>query len=190
MTSSSPPPGPPARRSAASPAGAPLSSLYQELILDHYRRPRNRGGLEQPSVRVTLHNPVCGDEIDLQLAIAADRVGSIRFAGHGCSISQASASMMTQQAGGRTLPEIRELIDLFTELMHGSAPAAADRRLGDLRALQGVARFPVRIKCALLPWDALAEALRTHEAGSPDGGKIAVLDPEGLPEGEDRDLPL
>ncbi len=169
---------------------ANIQAMYQELILDHYRKPRNKGALELPSVTISMHNPVCGDEIDLRLQIEGERLSAIRFGGHGCSISQSSASMMTQQAGGRSLADLRELVGLFKSLMHGSAEAAQDRRLGDLRALQGVAKFPVRIKCALLPWNALEEALDTYEAGGRDAGQIRVDDPEGLPAGQTRDLPL
>ena len=153
---------------------AVLPSLYQELILDHYRRPRNKGALESPSITVSMFNPVCGDEIDLQLQVDGDRLEAVRFGGHGCSISQASASMMTQQASGRSLADVRELLALFKELMRGSGEAARERKLGDLRALQGVARFPVRIKCALLAWDALEEALESHAAGHRDAGSVNV----------------
>lgn len=177
----------------AGPATDALPSLFQELILDHYRKPRNKGTLESPSVRISMFNPVCGDEIDLQLALEDDRVTGVRFSGHGCSISQASASMMTQQVQHRVAAELAELIALFKSLMHGSPDAARDRRLGDLRALQGVARFPVRIKCALLAWNALEEALRSHAAGEHDAGAKVVDDPEGLQDlrgGEGReDLP-
>jgi nitrogen fixation NifU-like protein len=160
-----------------------LPSLFQELILDHYRSPRNKGALEDPSVTVAMHNPVCGDEIDLHLQLDGDRVTAVRFGGHGCSISQASASMMTQQAVGRSIAELQELGELFKSLMHGAPEAARDRRLGDLRALQGVAKFPVRIKCALLPWNALDEALRARAGGRRDAGTVVVEDPEGLPGG-------
>jgi nitrogen fixation NifU-like protein len=97
---------------------------------------------------------------------------------------------MTQQAGGRSVAELRDLTELFKSLMHGAAEAARDRRLGELRALQGVSRFPVRIKCALLPWNALEEALRTYAAGGGDAGQVIVEDAEALPSGEPRELPL
>jgi nitrogen fixation NifU-like protein len=166
-----------------------LPSLFQELILDHYRNPRNKGALEDPSVTIAMHNPVCGDEIELQLRLDGDRVVQVRFGGHGCSISQASASMMTQQVAGRSISELEELGELFTSLMHSSPDAARDRRLGDLRALQGVARFPVRIKCALLPWNALSEALRARAGGRRDAGMVVVEDAEGLPPGANRGIP-
>jgi nitrogen fixation protein NifU and related proteins len=138
-----------------------LQSLYQELILQHYRSPRNRGELEEPDAEILMNNPVCGDEITLRLKVAGDRIEKARFTGQGCSISQASASMMTQQLEGKTLEEARALSSRFTQMMHGDAGAASDRALGDLRALAGVAKFPVRIKCALLPWNALSEASRS-----------------------------
>jgi nitrogen fixation NifU-like protein len=167
-----------------------LPSLFQELILDHYRKPRNKGRLDDAAVTITMHNPVCGDEIELSLTLDGDLLSAIRFEGHGCSISQASASMMTQQARGRSVRELQELSELFKSLMRGAAEAAQDRRLGDLRALQGVSKFPVRIKCALLAWNALEEALRTRAAGARDGGTIVVEDAEGVPSGARRDLPL
>ncbi len=133
-------------------------SLYQELILDHYRRPRNRGGLEGADVEVVMRNPLCSDDIELRLAFDGDRVSAARFTGQGCSISQASASMMMQLLEGRSLGEADALAARFIEMMHGSQEAAKDKQLGDLRALAGVSKFPVRIKCALLAWNALQEA--------------------------------
>jgi nitrogen fixation NifU-like protein len=135
-----------------------LQSLYQELILQHYRHPRNRGEMEEPDVEIHMNNPTCGDEITVQLRIRDERIEQICFRGHGCSISQASASMMTQQLTGASLADADTLAKRFTEMMHGSAEAAADKSLGDLRALAGVAKFPVRIKCALLAWNATEEA--------------------------------
>jgi len=140
-----------------------LNSLYQQLILEHYRNPRNKGELPDATVEDHMANPVCGDEIRLQLRLEGGRIVEARFTGHGCSISQASISMMTNLLQGKTLEEARALARRFTELMHGSEEAARDRSLGDLRALQGVSRFPVRIKCALLGFDALQEALRREE---------------------------
>ena len=135
-----------------------LQSLYQELILQHYRHPRNRGKLEEPDVEVRMHNPVCGDDLTLQMRVREGRIEAARFSGQGCSISQASASMMAQQLEGKSLEEADALAARFIEMMHGSEEAARDRTLGDLRALAGVSKFPVRIKCALLAWNALQEA--------------------------------
>lgn len=139
---------------------AQLAAIYQELILDHYRRPRNKGALEAADVAAERRNPLCGDEIVLQLAFDGDVVREARFTGRGCSISQASASMLTQALRGRTRAEAAALLRRFTALVHGDAEAGSDASLGELRALQGVARFPARIRCATLAWSALDEALR------------------------------
>jgi len=143
-----------------------LSSLYQQLILEHYKSPRNKGDLEDRTVEVHMANPVCGDEVRLQLKLEDGRIAQVRFTGQGCSISQASVSIMTTLLEGRPAAEAEALADRFTELMHGDEDAARDRGLGDLRALQGVSKFPVRVKCALLGFDALREALRKDAAGT------------------------
>jgi nitrogen fixation protein NifU and related proteins len=150
------------RTSAATPRAAQsaeIAALYQEMILDHYRRPRNKGTLESADASVEMKNPLCGDEITLQVAFAADGVSELRFSGRGCSISQASASMMTQLVKGKSIEEIDALRRRFRELILGDQTAAADERLGSLRAFSGVARFPARVKCALLAWNALETAL-------------------------------
>jgi nitrogen fixation NifU-like protein len=141
----------------------PLASLYQELILEHYKRPRNRGSIADPDGDVHMRNPTCGDEIHLQLRLDGERVEEVRFEGEGCSISQSAASMMTQVVRGKSREEALALAGRFTEMMHGDAEAAKDRAMGDLRALAGVSRFPVRVKCALLAWNALEEALASNE---------------------------
>jgi len=137
-----------------------LNSLYQQLILEHYKRPRNRGELEESTVEVHMRNPSCGDEVRLQLRIEDDVITDLRFLGEGCSISQASVSMMTSLLKGRHLDEAMGVAKRFTQMMHGDAEAAKDRTLKDLRALEGVAKFPVRVKCALLGFDALQEAVK------------------------------
>ncbi|MCI0432267.1 MAG: SUF system NifU family Fe-S cluster assembly protein [Gemmatimonadetes bacterium] len=137
----------------------PLASLFQELILEHYKRPRNKGELPDANRRVHMNNPTCGDEVWLQLRMEDDRIADVRFIGEGCSISQASISMMTQLLKGRSREEAGTLMERFTAMMHGDAAARTDKSLGDLRALAGVAKFPVRVKCALLGWNALEEAL-------------------------------
>ncbi|MEN8376689.1 MAG: Fe-S cluster assembly sulfur transfer protein SufU [Gemmatimonadota bacterium] len=139
--------------------------LYQELILDHFKRPRNKGDLEGASHTAHLNNPVCGDEIFLQLAVDDDVIRDVRFSGRGCSISQASISIMTEMLKGRPVAEAGALIARFNDMMHGDPEAARDKQLGNLRALSGVAKFPVRIKCALLGFDALGEALGTEGLG-------------------------
>ena len=142
-----------------------LDELYREVILDHYRSPRLQGRLEAPDAHAEGHNPLCGDEISLDLAVAGDRVSDARISGQGCSISQASASMMAEAIVGKTIAEIEALIHRFKAMMEieeghtGIDPERPGAALGDLEALQGVRRFPVRIKCADLPWATLAEAL-------------------------------
>lgn len=142
-----------------------LEDLYREVIMDHYRHPRNRGHLENPVVKVGLNNPTCGDEIELELALQEETVRDARFAGKGCSISQASASMMTEAIKGKSLDQALDLIEGFRSLMRGSPPPGDD--LGDIEALSGVARFPVRIKCATLSWEALSQAIEKHRRPPP-----------------------
>ncbi len=162
-----------------------LEDLYREIILDHYRSPRNRGELESPpATRVEGFNPLCGDEIVVYLDLSDDGVvQDIRIDGQGCSISQSSASMMSAAVKGKTLNEVRDLIRTFESMMsiHQSSldgdgdgldegtvldPSATDVKLGDLEALRGVVKFPVRIKCALLSWYTLAQGLEEATAKS------------------------
>jgi nitrogen fixation NifU-like protein len=138
---------------------AELSALYQELILDHYRRPRNKGTLDKVDASAEMKNPLCGDEIALEVAFDGDSVSDLRFSGRGCSISQASASMMTQLVKGKRAEEIDAIRTRFRDLMLGDVSAAGEKSLGPLRALSGVARFPARVKCALLAWNALESAM-------------------------------
>jgi nitrogen fixation NifU-like protein len=141
-----------------------LEELYQEVILDHSRRPRNFGELADAAVRVHGDNPACGDEIDLGVKFGADgSVDEIKFSGHGCAISQASASMMTMKLKGKSRAVAREMLGAFRALVAGEGddPGAI---LGDLRLLRGVRKFPQRVKCAMLAWRALEEALR-QDAG-------------------------
>ena len=148
-----------------------LEDLYREIILDHYRTPRNRGELPTPPAVVAQgHNPLCGDEITVYLQVDDDRVSDVKVAGQGCSISQSSASMMSQAIKGKSVPEVRALVRKFKSMMtieeasveDDEEVASADVQLGDLEALQGVVKFPVRIKCATLAWNTLLESL--HEA--------------------------
>jgi nitrogen fixation NifU-like protein len=134
-----------------------LQDLYQQVILEHYRRPRNKGPLDGATHTLTLNNPLCGDVIDLMLRVEEDRIAEVHFEGKGCSISQASASMMSGVLKGRTVQEALQVMDTFTRMVRGDAVAAADTDLGDLRALAGVSKFPVRVKCALLAWNCLDE---------------------------------
>ncbi len=146
-----------------------LEDLYREIILDHYRSPRNRGELPPPAAHAVGHNPLCGDEIEVYLAVRDGVVDDIKVGGQGCSISQSSASMMSQAVKGRTLDEVRALVHRFRAMMSIEPvdEATAEVKLGDLEALQGVVKFPVRIKCAVLAWSTLTEALAT--AAAPDG---------------------
>lgn len=137
-----------------------LTDLYREVIVEHYKHPRNKGELPDPTVRVELYNPVCGDEIELKLAVREGRIEAARFTGKGCSISQASASMMTEAIEGRSVEEVAGLVESFKRFLRGEEPAGGAERLGELVALEGVRRFPVRIKCALLSWSALEQSLQ------------------------------
>jgi nitrogen fixation protein NifU and related proteins len=142
-----------------------LDDLYQEIILEHYRSPKNRAStLEGEDVHVHHSNPLCGDELDLRVALAEGKVAGIAFDGDGCSISQASASVMTETVKGRELDDALELAEQFRLMMHGEQPSRTDD-LGDGIVFQGVAKFPVRVKCALLGWMALRDALETYRGG-------------------------
>ena len=142
-----------------------LDDLYQEIILDHYRSPKNRAPeLEDEDVHVHHSNPLCGDEMDLRLRVADNAVDGLVFDGEGCSISQASASAMTVAVLGRPLDDALELSEDFRRMMHGEEPRRPDDLLDGV-AFQGVAKFPVRVKCALLGWMALKDALDTYREG-------------------------
>ena len=140
-----------------------LDDLYREIILDHYRSPRNRGELPPPATHAVGHNPLCGDEIEVYLDVRDGVVHDIKVGGQGCSISQSSASMMSQAVKGRPISEVRALVHRFKSMMSieepSEDPAVQNVKLGDLEALQGVVKFPVRIKCAVLAWNTLTEAL-------------------------------
>ncbi len=151
-----------------------IEDLYREIILDHYRAPRNRGELPTPpAVRTEGFNPLCGDEVIICLLVENDHVADIKITGQGCSISQASSSMMSTAVKGKHVDEARQIIAAFKGLMSiheakleqdtdEAIPTPADTpevRLGDLEALQGVVKFPVRIKCATLAWNVLTQGL-------------------------------
>lgn len=145
---------------------APLEDLYRDVILDHYRNPRHSQPLSNPDATGEGVNPLCGDEVTVELSLEGDRVVDVSVRGQGCSISQSSASMMSEAITGKTRQEIAELAERFNLMMtaedEGAAGIDASRPgsvLGDLEALQGVRRYPVRIKCASLPWATLAQAL-------------------------------
>jgi nitrogen fixation NifU-like protein len=155
-----------------------LEDLYREIILDHYRSPRNRGELPvPPALKAEGFNPLCGDEIVVFLEVTDGVVTDIKVGGQGCSISQSSASMMSQAVKGKSLEDARRVVKAFKGMMSlhegelEGEPELTDeeqlRRLGDLAALQGVVKFPVRIKCATLAWNTFVQALDQAEAGPP-----------------------
>ena len=136
-----------------------LDDLYREVVLDHYRRPRGRQPLSHPSRSVEGFNPSCGDQIHLALTVEGDQVKEIQVECHGCSISVASGSMMAEMVPGHDVAEVRRLIQAVKGMMQGKEPDPA-LDLGDVEALEGVRKFPVRVKCALLAWTTLEEALQ------------------------------
>jgi len=135
-----------------------LDDIYKETILDHYKHPRNKRELPGAELTCTRNNPLCGDEITVSVHLEGDRIGDVAFQGAGCSISQSSASMMTEAVDGSTVGEALELAEDFRRMMAGDTEPD-EGRLGDLVALKGVVRYPIRIKCAVLAWDILQEAL-------------------------------
>jgi len=146
-----------------------LEDLYKEIILDHYRSPRNRGKLTSPpAIRVEGFNPLCGDEVTVFLNVDDGVITDIKLSGHGCSISQSSSSLMSAAVKGKSLDEARATIEKFKQLMtlhettldENGEPEKVDlRSLGEIAALQGVVKFPVRIKCAILAWNTLSQGL-------------------------------
>jgi nitrogen fixation NifU-like protein len=148
---------------------ANLDDLYREVILDHYRSPRNRGELASPpAIRVEGFNPLCGDEVTVYLDVQDGVLVDIKMTGHGCSISQSSSSLMSAAVKGKPVSTVRDTITTFKQLMtvheasldETSEPTPVDlRALGELAALQGVVKFPVRIKCAVLAWNTLSQGL-------------------------------
>ena len=140
-----------------------MDDFYRENILDHYRNPRNKGRLENPTHMHEEHNPLCGDVIRIDLHVnEQDVIDEVRFDGQGCAISRASASMMVETLGGRPVDEALALQERFLDMMDpaGPGPTEGDREvLGDLVALEGVRQYPARVQCATLAWDAFARAL-------------------------------
>jgi nitrogen fixation protein NifU and related proteins len=135
-----------------------LEELYKEVILDHYRTPRNKGQLDPHDVALERNNPLCGDELELFLKFDGEKVGEIAFDGKGCSISLASASMMTEKVKGLTVKDAGQMAETIKRMMAGEEEGDPEI-LGDLVSLKGVVKYPVRIKCALLGWNTLLEAL-------------------------------
>ena len=147
---------------------ASLDDLYKEIILDHYRSPRNQGELEPPAHRCEGFNPLCGDEVIVFVSLINQKIEEIKIGGQGCSISQASASMMTEITKGKSISEAEEIIHAFKEMMdiyeselsgEETDGTSSSVDLGDLEALQGVVKYPVRIKCATLAWNTLTQSI-------------------------------
>ena len=136
-----------------------LTQLYQEIILEHYRKPRNFGSLAEPNLEAAGHNPLCGDRVKVYLKLDDDRVTDIGFEGAGCAISTASASLMTESVKGKTLAEARELFTHFRDMVTGKEEVGT-HDLGKLEALAGVRDLPVRVKCATLAWHTLQAAIQ------------------------------
>ena len=136
-----------------------LDALYQEIILDHNRRPRNYGELAGADKSVAGRNPLCGDEMTLWVKVEGDRIAEAKFVAQGCAVSKASASLMTTAVKGKTRGEAEELFERVHKLVTGKLSEDERRGMGPLAALGGVAKFPIRVKCASLPWHALRKAL-------------------------------
>ncbi|PIR20453.1 MAG: SUF system NifU family Fe-S cluster assembly protein [Deltaproteobacteria bacterium CG11_big_fil_rev_8_21_14_0_20_47_16] len=136
-----------------------LDSLYREVILDHFQNPRHHGALTEPTVAVDGKNPLCGDEITLQLSVENGVIKDVAWDGKGCAISQASISVLAENVVGKTIIEAKEMINNVKGVMNGSVEVET-LDMGDLEALAGVRQFPVRIKCALLGWTTLEEAFK------------------------------
>ena len=136
-----------------------LRDLYQEVILDHNRRPRNFGRLDDADFRADGHNPLCGDRLSVTVKLTGDRVSDVRFEGAGCAISKASASLMTEGVKGRTLDELRGLFDQFHRLVTDRTASGDDAGLGKLAVFAGVRDYPARVKCAILAWRTLRAAV-------------------------------
>ena len=139
-----------------------LDTLYRQVIMDHYKNPRNKGTLEDGSLTVDMNNPTCGDRIHLTMKVEDGKVTDAKFEGEGCSISMASASMMTQTVIGKDTETALKLSHIFSEMMQGK-DYDGEEDLGDIEALQGVAQFPARIKCATLAWKAMERGLEQEK---------------------------
>ncbi|OBZ13395.1 MULTISPECIES: Fe-S cluster assembly sulfur transfer protein SufU [Bacillales] len=138
-----------------------LDDLYRRVIMDHYKNPRNRGTMNEESVTINLNNPTCGDRISLQLQVVDGKVSDAKFSGEGCSISMSSASMMTEAVKGKSFDEALAMAEKFSALMKGE-PVEFDE-YEELDALSGVNKFPARIKCATLAWNALRKGIEQQQ---------------------------
>ncbi|MDF9759024.1 MULTISPECIES: Fe-S cluster assembly sulfur transfer protein SufU [Peribacillus] len=136
-----------------------LDTLYRQVIMDHYKKPRNKGMLEDGSMTIDMNNPTCGDRIRLTMKIEDGKVNDVKFDGDGCSISMSSASMMTQAIKGKDVETALAMSETFSLMIQGKE-YDDDMDLGDIEALQGVSKFPARIKCATLAWKAMEKGLK------------------------------
>lgn len=134
-----------------------LEMLYRQVIMDHYKHPRNRGSLDGEVIAVELNNPTCGDTILVEVDVVDCVINDIKFDGEGCSISLASASMMTQAVKGKTVEEARDLAHTFSQMVMGEDVDGVED-LGDIEALRGVTKFPARVRCATISWEAMEKA--------------------------------
>lgn len=142
-----------------------MNELYEAIILDHYRSPRNTATVEEPDIDFEVNNPFCGDEFHIQLKVENDAVSQVGITGRGCAISQASASLLAELVKGKSASEVESAVGAVRRLLKGEEITDAEADiLGDIEALGGVRKFPVRIKCALLSWVGLGDALRDHVA--------------------------
>jgi len=140
-----------------------LDQLYRQVIMDHYKAPRNRGEIKGDALTVNLNNPTCGDRIQLQMVVKDGKITDAKFLGEGCSISLASASMMTEVIIGKSVEDALKLAAIFSDLIQGKEYDKESFDLGDIEALRGVSKFPARIKCATLAWKALEKGLKQGE---------------------------
>lgn len=136
-----------------------LDALYRQVIMDHYKNPRNKGSLDEGNLTIDMNNPTCGDRIRLTMKVEDGKVVDAKFDGEGCSISMSSASMMTQAIKGKDIETALKMSSIFSNMMLGKEYDDSDLDLGDIEALQGVAKFPARIKCATLAWKAMEKGL-------------------------------
>lgn len=140
-----------------------LDELYEAIILDHYRSPRNTAPVESPDIDLEVNNPFCGDEFHIQMKVDGDSVASVGITGRGCAISQASASLLAELVEGKSTAEVQDVVDAVRRMLKGEEITDEEADvLGDIEALGGVRKFPVRIKCALLSWVGLDDALKEH----------------------------
>lgn len=140
-----------------------LDSLYRQVIMDHYKAPRNRGKMDGDTLTIDMNNPTCGDRIELQMKVEDDIITDVKFLGEGCSISMASASMMTEAVKGKKVADALDMSEAFSDMMLGKDVDADEMEEGDIAALQGVSQFPARIKCATLAWKAMEKGVKNED---------------------------